>query len=92
MRTSICSIGFFMVTASVVAVERSVIKDRMIAASGVSGGVVVQLGCGNGESTAELHSGDKFLIYGLDLSADAVENAKEHIASRGVYGQVSAER
>jgi len=59
--------------------------------SGVKGGVVVHLGCGDGKSTASLFSGDKFLIYGLDVNADAVEEAKEQIASRDVYGQVSAE-
>jgi len=91
MKTLIFSISFFMVITPAFAVERSAFKDGLIAASGVSGGVVVQLGCGDGESTAELHSGDKFLIYGLDINANAVEKAKEHIAARGVYGQISAE-
>lgn len=59
--------------------------------SGVKGGVVVHLGCGEGQSTARLFSGDKCLICGLDVNADAVAQAKERIASRGIYGQVSAE-
>jgi len=60
--------------------------------SGVKGGVVVLLGCGEGQSTARLFSGDKFLIYGLDTNTGAVEKAKQHIASKSIYGQVSAER
>jgi len=63
----------------------------LVETSGVKGGVVVHLGCGNGQCTARLFSGDKFLIYGLDRDADAVAKAKEQIASKEIYGQVSAE-
>ena len=64
---------------------------EIVSASGVTGGVAVHLGCGDGTSTAALHSDDRLLVYGLDTDAAAVEKAKAHIASRNIYGQVSAE-
>ena len=67
-------------------------KDGAIAASGASGGVVVQLGCGGGTSVADLWPGEKYLICGLDTDATVVEKAKERIAARSIYGRVSAEK
>jgi len=45
------------------------------ALSGVRGGLVVQLGCGDGQLTAQLRFGPSFIVHGLDtewptLSAD----------------------
>jgi len=66
------------------------VKD-LVSASGIKGGVVVHIGCDRGEDTVELYSGDEWLVYGLDTNAAAVAQAKRHIASKGIYGAVSAE-
>ncbi|NQT36277.1 MAG: PQQ-binding-like beta-propeller repeat protein, partial [Planctomycetes bacterium] len=60
--------------------------------SGVSGGVVVHTGCGDGRLTAALHTDDRLLVHGLDTDAADVAKAKVHIDSLGLYGKVSAER
>jgi len=65
-------------------------KD-LVSASGIKGGVVVHIGCGEGEATAELYSGDEWLVYGLDTNAAAVAEARRHLASKEIYGAVSAE-
>ncbi len=58
-------------------------------AAGIQGGVVVHLGCGDGNLTAALHAGDSYLVHGLDTDAEQVAEAREHIRSRGLYGRVS---
>jgi len=64
----------------------------LLKASGISGGVVVHVGCGDGKTTAALHADDRLLVTGLDTDAADVAKAKTHIDSLGLYGKVTAER
>jgi len=65
---------------------------RILSATGVRGGLVVHLGCGEGKLTAALGAGDGFLVHGLDADGADVAAARAHIRSLGLYGKVSAER
>ena len=65
---------------------------EIIDASGVKGGLIVHVGCGDGRLTAALRLNDSFLVHGLDASADNVEAAREHIRSLGLYGKISVDR
>ncbi len=65
---------------------------EILAATGVRGGLVVHLGCGDGTLTAALHAGDGYLVQGLDADPARVEAARRHISSLGLYGSVSADR
>ncbi|MFH1919311.1 MAG: class I SAM-dependent methyltransferase, partial [Planctomycetota bacterium] len=65
---------------------------EILEATGVAGGLVVHLGCGNGRLTAALCANDGFLVQGLDRDAKNVDEAREHIRSLGLYGQVTADR
>ena len=60
--------------------------------TGIQGGLVVHLGCGDGRLTTALHAGEGFLVHGLDSSAGNVETARAHIRDAGVYGPVSVEQ
>ncbi|KPK46370.1 MAG: hypothetical protein AMK72_09905 [Planctomycetes bacterium SM23_25] len=64
---------------------------KLLDASGVKGGVVVHLGCGEGKRTASLYGGDRFLVHGLDTDAAKIARARAHIDSKGLYGKASAE-
>ena len=55
----------------------------------VTGGLVVHLDCGDGRFTAELGAKGPYLVRGLEKNAEKVRKAREHIASRGLYGEVS---
>ena len=63
---------------------------EILKATGVRGGLIVHVGCGEGKLTAALRAGDSFVVHGLDTDAGNVAKAREHIRSRGAYGQVSA--
>jgi len=64
----------------------------IIEATGVTGGVVVHLGCGDGRLTTELAIGESFLVQGLDRSESNVAAARRRILAQGLAGQVSADR
>ena len=69
---------YIVLLAVLCALTTSAYADSMkniISASGVTGGVAVHLGCGDGESTAKLYSGDKLLVYGLDTDEAAIAKA-----------------
>jgi outer membrane protein assembly factor BamB len=60
--------------------------------TGVKGGLIVHIGCGNGRLTAALHANDSFLVHGLGADARNVERAREHIRSLNLYGKVSVDQ
>jgi len=62
---------------------------EILNAGNVKGGLVVHLGCADGEVTAALHAEGAFLVHGLDADAANVQRAREHIRSLGLYGPVS---
>ena len=49
--------------------------------SGVPGGLVVHLGCGDGQQTAKLLINDRFTVHGLDTDRDKVQAARDHLRS-----------
>lgn len=60
--------------------------------SGVQGGLVVHLGCGDGLATTGLLLNDRYLVHGLDASSANVERAREAIRKTGLYGKISIDR
>ena len=66
--------------------------SQILQATGVKGGLVVHLGCGDGKLTAALHAGESYLVHGLDADPQAVRRAQKHIQSLGLYGRVSVDR
>jgi len=68
------------------------LAQQILNATGVKGGLVVQIGCGDGQLTAALRANDSYLVHGLDTDAANVEKAREHIRALGLYGKVSVEQ
>jgi len=65
---------------------------QILDASGVKGGLVVHIGCGDGRLTAALRVNDSYLVHGLDADARNVEKAREHIQLLKLYGKVSVDQ
>jgi len=57
--------------------------------SGVRGGLIVHVGCGDGSLTAALRAGNGYLVHGLDTNPAHVDRARAHVRSLGLYGPVS---
>ncbi|MFP4057622.1 MAG: PQQ-binding-like beta-propeller repeat protein [Candidatus Brocadiia bacterium] len=66
--------------------------QEILESTGVKGGLVVHLGCGDGQLTAALRATPSYLVQGLDADPAKVAQARAHIRSRGLYGPVSADR
>ncbi len=74
------------------AVARAEDARQILSSTGVRGGLVVHLGCGDGRLTAALRSGDAYLVHGLDASSENVAAAREHVRSLGLYGKVAIDQ
>jgi len=60
--------------------------------SGVKGGLVVHLDCGDGLDTAKLLLNDKYQVHGLAADDAKVTAARKNILAAKVYGKVSIAR
>lgn len=65
--------------------------EAILAATGVQGGLVVHLGCGEGRLTAALRRHESYVVHGLEPSPARVAEARRYIRSLGLYGAVSVE-
>jgi len=57
--------------------------------SGIKGGIVVHLGCGDGSETVDMLLNSSFLVHGLDTDGADVAKARAFIQSKNLYGRVS---
>ena len=65
--------------------------SEILDATGVRGGLIIHVGCGDGELTAALGAGESFLVHGLDADAANVAEARDNIRAAGLYGKVSVD-
>jgi len=65
---------------------------QILDATGIKGGLIVHIGCGDGKLTAALRVGDSYLVHGLDIDADKVRQARQYVRSLGIYGNVAVDR
>ncbi len=63
----------------------------ILQASGVRGGLVVHVGCGDGRLTAALRADEGHLVHGLDRDPEKTKQARAHIQSLGLYGDVTVD-
>lgn len=68
-----------------------IMAKQLLDTTGVKGGLIVHLGCGDGKLTAALRARDSFLVHGLDTDVAKVKKARAHIGSLGLYGPVSVD-
>ena len=57
--------------------------------AGFHGGLVIHVGCGDGNLTAALRLADNCVVQGLEADAKKVDVARAAIRSLGLYGPVS---
>ena len=56
---------------------------EILDSTGVSGGIVVHLGCADGRLTAALRVNDAYTVHGLEADPAKVAEARKHIQSLG---------
>ena len=70
----------------------SIRAREILRRTGVQGGLIVHLGCGDGRLTAELRANSSYVVHALDRDPENVARARKHIRSLGLYGPVSVEQ
>jgi predicted RNA methylase len=80
-----------MIALCFTAIAKANTAREILDAAGIKGGLIVHLGCGDGELTAALHADDSCVVQGLDADPRNVEAARKHIQSLRLYGKVSAD-
>jgi len=85
----ICLLGR---TTSAGAADAAASAKQILDATGVKGGIVVHLGCGDGKLTAALRPGESYTVHALEADPAKVAAARKHIRSLGLYGPVSVEQ
>ena len=63
--------------------------QQILEATGVRGGLVIHLGCGDGTLTTALRANDSYLVHGLDADAKNVAAARKRIEFQELRGRVS---
>lgn len=64
---------------------------QILQESGIQGGLIVHLGCGDGRRTVGFCANDRYLVHGLDMDPHNVSRARRQITARGLYGKVSVD-
>ena len=73
--------------ASDAAIEE--LASQILKVTGVQGGLIVHLGCGDGSLTAAFRANDRFLVHGLDTDSADIQRARENVFQACDYGEVS---
>lgn len=82
-------LGFFILSLSAFTgteAAQAPSAEMILEETGIKGGLIVHLGCGDGELTAQLRASDSYLVHGLDSEAANVEKARKYMLDKGVYG------
>lgn len=86
---TLCFVFALVIVTAAAPVPEQQSASKILADTGVKGGLVVHVGCGNGKLTAALRAGENYTVQGLDPDAKNIETARKHIQSLGLYGSVS---
>ena len=68
------------------------LADRILRSTQFAGGLIVHVGCGDGELTAALRRDTATIVHALDKRTKAVEAARDSLQAAGLYGPVTVER
>ena len=68
------------------------VAQTILDQSGIRGGLVVHLGCGDGSLTGALGASDRYHVQGLAASAEDLQVARANLKNLDAYGRISADR
>jgi predicted RNA methylase len=91
-RTTCTLLTACLITGLLASAARAADAKAILDATGVQGGLIVHLGCGDGELTAALRASEAYVVHALDADGKNVAAARKFVAQRGLYGHVSVER
>ena len=91
MAGGLAAILIALATETTASAQANSARD-IIRAIGINVGLCVHLDVTDGRLTADLAKEGSLVVHGLAQTIEATEAARNHIASRGLYGAVSVEQ
>jgi len=86
MFRTVAAVVVFLVAGSGM---RADLAER-VRTSGVEGGIVVHVGCGDGREILTARLDERFVVQGLDVDGEKVQQARKNILAAGLCGPVTA--
>ena len=86
--TTAAFLAAFAIASHSVAAERLDGK-KLLQESGIERGIIVQLGCGDGQLCLDLAADGQYVVQALERDQQKVSAARKRIQSQGCYGPVS---
>jgi len=81
-----------LVQGATVPTAQQVRARQILDKTGIKGGFVVHLGCGDGQLTSAFRASDSYQVHGLAHNAATVATARKNIQSYGIYGDVAVDQ
>ena len=93
-RISRCLIvaGTLLVLATLPATASDELATSIFEATGIRGGLVVQVGVGDGKLTAALRPSERYQVHAVDTDAARVQAAREFLLENSDYGPVAVDQ
>jgi len=88
----ILAIHFLASTGHAIAQKPETVAERIVQTTGVKGGFVVHLGCGDGQLTTALRINDSYMVQGLAATDEELAEARSNARASGCYGDISIDR
>jgi outer membrane protein assembly factor BamB len=66
--------------------------SKLLGSAGVSGGLVVQVGCGDSDLLCDLGREESYVVHGLDREEATITAARASIRRRSLHGRVSCQK
>jgi len=67
-------------------------SSGLLDTAGVTGGLVVCIGCDDLDLLASLRANESYVVHGLDTDADKLAKARRSLLEKGLYGPVSVQQ
>ena len=81
----------FLFFANTAIAKENTSAAKLLSQSGVQGGLVVHVGCGDGRLTVDLLTNDSYRVHGLDADKDNVAKARQLILSEKLAGKIAVD-
>ncbi len=89
LSSKVFRVAFSFLLLPMIALLSAQEPQQLVSQSGIQGGLIVHIGCENGENTSRLRINQKYLVRGLDTDAEQIRHARQSAGSSGLHGPVT---
>ena len=87
----VCAVAVCLIALRANALADEAMAQKILDTTGFRGGMIVHLGCGDGQLTGEFARQGNWLVHGLDTDPAKVASARSYLQEVGLYGRVAVD-